>query len=898
MDGMRPDPDKLLEKVMEEEKNFGKGKLKIFFGYAAGVGKTYAMLKSAHDTLAGGADIIIGYIEPHARPETEALTAGLERLPLLNVSYNNIVLKEFNIDAALKRRPEIILVDELAHTNAEGCRHKKRYQDIEELLNAGIDVYTTVNVQHLESLNDMIAGITGVIVKERIPDFVFDKAEQVELVDIEPEELLTRLKMGKIYKENQADRAMSNFFSVEHLVSLREIALRRMADRVNYIQEKKAFVSSEGQGASNEHLLICLSSSPSNEKVIRQAARMAGAFHGKFTAVYVETPEFGSMSRENRDRLKQNTRLAEQMGARAVTLYGSDISMQIAEYARLSRVTKIVLGRSYTKRRIFSVKETFADKLVRLSPQLEVFLIPDSYDKKYVKGRKKTGTEYTKEGWTQDVVLSMLLLIVATAGACFFDYLKFEESNLIMIYLLSMLIESLVTKYRLTNILYSILCVFTFNFFYTIPRGTFKVNDPAYLITFAVMVVVALIESSLTGKVKSYARQAAKRAYRTEILLESSRKFQQAAGKEEIGKRLCEQLSRLLERNVYFFPGNPEECGEPVSVIVHEDRKGFLNREEKAVAQWTYKNSKHAGFSTTTLPGGKFLYLAVRNGEKVFAVTGIDMEGHEMSNFDEGIMSAMLNECAVALEKNELIIARKESELKLSREQLRANLLRSISHDLRTPLTSISGNASVLMTDEKKISPEQKKKLYTDIYDDSMWLINLVENLLSVTRIENGSMELRLQPELLEDIISEGIKNVGRRSEEHEIIFENPDDLVVAKIDARLVMQVIINLVDNAVKYTPKGSEIRISTSCRNGWIYVEVADNGKGIPDEQKKRLFDMFYTVNNELGDSRRGLGLGLPLCKSIIEAHGGKIEVRDNFPQGTIFCFTLQAEEVKMP
>ena len=368
MEVSKRNPDELLKHIEEIEDQRGKGHLKIFFGYAAGVGKTYTMLEAAHDALNAGVDVVVGYLEPHTRPDTMALAEGLEMLPNSIVSHNNISLKEFDLDAALRRKPSLILVDELAHTNARTCRHVKRYQDIKELLNAGIDVYTTVNVQHLESLNDVIAGITGVSVRERIPDSVFDEANQVELVDVEPVELLERLKQGKIYKSVQAEKAMHNFFSVDNLIALREIALRRMADRVSLIQEKNYWISSDTEGASVEHILICLSSSPSNEKVIRQAARMVKAFRCKFTAFYVETPDFSEMSKENKDRLNKNIHLAEQLGAKVVSSYGNDIVEQIAEYAKVARVSKIVLGRTYTKRNLFSVKDSFSTRLTKIAP--------------------------------------------------------------------------------------------------------------------------------------------------------------------------------------------------------------------------------------------------------------------------------------------------------------------------------------------------------------------------------------------------------------------------------------------------------------------------------------------------------------------------------------------------
>ena len=700
-------PDVLLKKL-EEEASRTKGRLKIFFGYAAGVGKTYAMLASAHEAEKAGLDVVAGYIEPHARPDTAALVQGLEVLPQLQIRYQNITLNEFDLDGALARKPQLILVDELAHTNGEGCRHKKRYEDIQELLKEGIDVYTTVNVQHLESLIDLVDGITGIVVKERIPDFVFDQASQVELVDIEPEDLLDRLRKGKIYKESRAEQALNHFFTTDNLVSLREIALRRMADRVNLIQEKSF---QTGEAGAAEHILICLSPAPSNEKVIRQAARMASAFRGKFTAFFVENSDFTQYTKEDVERLRINTRLAEQLGAKTVTSYGDDIVEQIAEYAKVARVTKIVLGRTNTKRAWLSMKESFSEKLTRLAPQLEIFVIPDAYKKKYRKKRFRAAI--SPEALVADALISVGILGISTAIAYLFSFWKFSDANLIMVYILGILTISLVTRTKLCSLLSSILSVIIFNFCFTDPKQTLSVNDPSYIVTFGIMFLSALIGATLTQKVKDQAKQAVKKSYRTEILLETSQKLQKAVDAKEISLSTARQLSKLLERNVVFYLGNPLNDAEPIVFKSSHGQSDFYydQKEERAVAQWVFKNNKHAGFSTTTLPGVKCMYLAVRSSERVFAVVGIDMEGKELQAFEAGIMSAILNECALALEKDQLVAERKEAAIKLQQEQLRANLLRSISHDLRTPLTSISGNASVLIGNEDKISEEQRKKL-------------------------------------------------------------------------------------------------------------------------------------------------------------------------------------------
>lgn len=891
MEEGRMNPEAILDRIASEEENVGKGKLKIFFGYAAGIGKTYAMLLAAHEEKNAGVDIIAGYIEPHARPETMKLVEGLEVLPPKIIPYQSIELKEFDIDGALKRKPDTILVDELAHTNAGGSRHLKRYEDIKELLNAGINVYTTVNVQHIESLHDLIAQITGVMVRERIPDSVFDEANQIEMVDLQPEELILRLEQGKVYKRDRVKKALGNFFTEDNLIALREIALRRMADWVN--QEQSKSIHQLGKdGTGGEHIMMCLSSSPSNAKVIRQAARMAKAFHGKLTAFYVETSDFAEMDKDDIQRLRENIKLAGELDAKVVTSYGDDIVEQIAEYAKLSKVTKIVLGRSYSKRGLFLVKESFSERLAKLCPSLEIFLIPDSYDQMYRKKKKKSHVQSSVVGL--ECIKAAFVLAIATLISMIFDQVHFLDANIIMTYILGVLVTSLITNLKITSYIYSIISVFAYNFFFTDPRLTFSVYDASYIITIFIMLCTALISTTVTQKVKKEAKVSAKKAYRTEILLETSQKLQHGKNMEDIAWRTIRQLGKLLDKTIYCYIGNPEKNTKPLIYHSSSNLSTNVPSSELAVAAWTYKNNKHAGASTTTLPGAKCLYMAVRNGDRVFAVIGIELNGDVIQAFEQGILVAILNECAFALEKEDLLIKEREVAIRLKQEQLRANLLRSISHDLRTPLTSISGNASMLIENAEKLGHDKKHELYEYIYDDSMWLINLVENLLSVTRIENGTMQLDLESELVEDIIMESMRHINRKSIEHNISID-VEEVLVVRVDAKRIMQVMINLVDNAIKYTPEGSNIEVVAHKEGENVAIEVRDDGPGIDDEQKDKIFTMFYTTNDSVTDGRRGMGLGLALCKSIIEAHGGRIEVLTNKSRGAIFRFTLKLEKV---
>lgn len=897
MDEMRADPDLLLKKIEEEAQEKHRGHLRIFFGYAAGVGKTYAMLKAAHMEKCRGVDAVVGYVEPHTRPQTMQLLNGLECIPNREIEHKGIRLKEFDLDAAIERKPQLILVDELAHTNAKGCRHLKRYQDVDELLNQGIDVYTTVNVQHIESLNDIIASITGVMVRERIPDHVFDQADQVSLVDIEPEELIERLNEGKIYKERQAQKALGNFFKTENLVALREIALRRTADRINRISDKiKQSQSSDYY--TDEHIMVCLSSSPTNARLIRAAARMANAFKGNFTALFVESPGFTRMDEENKKRLRKNIKLAQQLGAHIETTYGDNIALQISEFARLSGVSKIVVGRTSARRRRIFNRQSLTEQLIAYSPNLDVYIIPDKNTPVYRAASRFKGNG--NEKLLPDLLKTLCMLAGATVIGSVFYECGFSEANIITIYILCVLVTSVITSRRVFSLILSVVCVFVFNFFFTVPRFTFQAYDSGYPVTFVVMLLAAFITSSLAVKIKRQAFQAAQSAYRTRILLDTNQMLAQADQVSEIISVTAQQLVKLLKRDLVFYRAGDGTLSKP-QVFLSDGQQGgdgvYTTDNEQAVAAWVFKNNKHAGAGTNTLGSAVCMYLAVRISNKVYGVVGIAVRNRPLDSFENSVILSILGECALALEKNMAIKERQEAAALARNEQLRANLLRSISHDLRTPLTSISGNAGILLASEEHLDGGQRRQLYSDIYDDSLWLINLVENLLSVTRIEDGTMHLNLTTELLDEVVTEAMHHINRHGAEHKITVRQSEGFILVKIDARLIMQVIMNIVDNAIKYTPDGSQITVETHREGDRAVVQISDNGDGISDEAKERIFDMFYTANVKVADSRRSMGLGLALSKSIVNAHGGEISVLDNQPRGALFRFTLPAEEVTL-
>lgn len=871
-----------------EAETGGTGRLKIFFGYAAGVGKTYAMLEAAHQAQKEGVDVVVGYVEPHARPDTLALLEGLEVLSCREVDYRGIRLREFDLDGALARRPQLILVDELAHSNAPSCRHTKRYQDVEELLQAGINVYTTVNVQHLESLNDLVTSITGVVVNERIPDHVFDRANQVELVDIAPADLEKRLEEGKIYRQRQAKQALENFFTAENLTALREIAMRRTADQLNRtaVQEKKGKAARAG-----DHILICLSSAPSNAKVIRTAARMAEAFHSGFTALFVQTPETKELSGENIKRLRSNLRLAEQLGAQIATVYGADPAEQIAEYARVSGITKIVMGRVNHRQHPWIGQKSLADRLIERT-DLDVYIIPDRQPL-YKKPLGKLRKSRVRFSW-RDAVVTLLCLAISTAVGFAFDWAGFSESNIITIYILGVLVTAVSTSGHLYGAANSLLSVLAFNFFFTEPRFTLQADGPSYPVTFLIMLSSSIIASSLASRVKEQARMAAEKSYYTELLLGSSQKLQTIRTEWDCLRLTAEQLSRMFDRPViYALNDADKELDFRIEPADEHTLLEKLSTEEIGVAKWVQKNNKHAGATTNTLPDSKWLFLSVRGTRGVMGIVGVPIAGYVVPDaFEKNLMVALLGECGLSQERIRLEEERNQIALQTQRESLQANLLRAVSHDLRTPLTNINGSVGILMGKDQTLKPEVREQLYTAIDDDTNWLINMTENLLAATQLETDRTKLKTAPELLEDLFQSAVRQLDRRARDHHISVDLEDQTLMASMNAGMIQRVIINMMNNAIQYTPKDSHIILSGTRRKDWVEISVSDDGPGIPDEAKKHLFDLFYTAEQGKPDSKRGLGLGLHLCQSIVNAHGGTITVSDHAPSGTTFRFTLPA------
>lgn len=621
-----------------------KGRLKIFFGYCAGVGKTYAMLQEAQQKSVEGHDVVIGYIEPHDRKETTDLVYGLEQIPCQNISYKGKQLKEFDLDAALQRQPELLLVDELAHTNMPGSRHKKRYSDIKELLNAGIDVYTTINVQHLESLQDVVESITRIKVNERIPDSVFDDADDVKFVDIEIDELLQRLKQGKIYPQKRATQAMQHFFLRDNLVALRSIALRRCAERMN------RFMALQKRPYVKEHILVCLSTSPTNAKVIRTAARMAQAFQADFTALYVESSEQNSLSEQAARQLQENLQLARHLQADIVSTYGDDIAYQISQYAKSSGISKVVIGRSFHRYGLFH-KKTLIDTLTSQAPDLDVYIIPDQRSKVQQTPLHLQKLFYVS--W-QEICMTLLILLITTltAGGSF---LLIEDITIsVLWFVLGACLIGVVTLSPICSILSACYTLVALNFFFIEPRFTFHMYSSHYLLIFFCLLIVSLLISSLTRKLKIEKIRASARAYAMDVLLDTSQNLQRCNTPDDIMNETCRQLYRIFKKTIIFYLVSNDTLLTPYVYDESGDDSGrqlYYTSAETAVAKWVLKNNKNAGVSTSTLPNAKALYLAIRKNEQIFAVVGIAMNPHEeLPPYEKGLLKTILNEIALAFD--------------------------------------------------------------------------------------------------------------------------------------------------------------------------------------------------------------------------------------------------------
>ncbi len=877
----RPDPDELLKQIQAEEPN--RGKLKIFLGYAAGVGKTYAMLEAAHQRKAQGIDVVIGYIETHKRVETEELVEGLEVLPRKQVEYRGVTLPELDVDAVLARRPRIVLVDEFAHTNAPGSRHPKRYLDVEEILDAGLDVYTTLNIQHLESLNDIVAQVTNVIVRETIPDRVMDEASEIEVIDLPPDELMVRLQEGKVYLPEQASRAIDKFFRKGNLTALREMSLRRAAERVD--DQMRSYMQTRaisGPWAAGERLLVCISPSPLAEKLIRTTRRLADELNAEWFAVYVEIASKPEINPVKREHIGRTLQLAEELGAKSLTIAGRSIQEAVLDFAHKNNVTKVVVGKPLKPRWQELWKGSIVDQLIYASGDIDVYVIS---------AREGSINPRLPKDWQPHrpfgrYLLALGLVLVSTLLGLFIRG-NLEPTNLVMLYLASTVIAAIFLG-RGPSLLTAIAGVLAFDFFLIPPYLTFAVSDTQYFITFIALFVISLLISSLTARAREQAEAALLREKQTSALYGLSRDLTSATDLQQVVNIIISQISQGFGREVAIFL--PEENRVRIfasSPNYHPDEN------ELAVAAWAYQHGQPAGRGTDTLPAAALRCHPLKTANGIVGVLGIHSKDRASFLTPEQrlTIAAFANQSALAIERASLAEQAQHAELLQATEKLQTALLNSISHDLRTPLVSITGALTSLDEQSDSLKEEYRKSLIVTAREEADRLNRLVGNLLSMTRIESGALKLHLEPGDIQDVVGTALEQLGKRIARHKVQVHVPADFPLVPMDFTLIVQVLVNVLENAVKYSPTDSLIEVSANLldgANGAARLQIADRGVGIPSEDLSRIFDKFYRVQRP--ESVSGTGLGLSISKGIVEIHQGQIYARVRDGGGTLITIEL--------
>ncbi len=877
MNDERPNPDELLARVKHEEARECCGRLKVFFGPAAGVGKTYAMLEAARQQRAAGVDVVVGYAECHGRRETEALLEGLEVLPLQEVEYRGITVREFDLDRALARHPQLMVVDELAHTNAPGMRHPKRWQDVLELLDAGIDVYTAVNVQHVESLNDVVSQITGITVRETVPDSVLENADEIEMIDLAPDDLIQRLKEGKVYVPQQSAEAIHNFFRPGNLMALRELALRRTADRVDEkLRGYRRDHAIAQTWPARERLLVMVSANPLSARLVRAARRMATGLGAEWIAVYVETAESARLSEEERNRVSQALNLAERLGGEVVTLSGPDVSEEILAYARSRNVTKIIIGKPVHPRWKELLLGSVVDDLVRHSGPIDVYVI--SGDPDYA--RPVSTPARPRQTRTSAYLWAVGAVAVCTV-ASELTYGRLDLSNLVMIYLLGVVVAAHLG--RGPSILASVLSVVAFDFFFSPPLLSFQVEDTQFLITLAVMLVVAIVISRLTVQVQLQAHAARERERRTAALYAMSREFASKRGVKNLVSTAEQRIGELFDSQaVVLLPDPGEGLVSPLGGGRPFDAK------ELSVAQWAFEHKQLAGLGSHTLPAARGLYLPLITSQGTLGVLRVEPKHPDVPSPEQvRLLETFANQTALAIERARLAEEAGRAQVRMETERLRNLLLNSVSQSLKTPLAAISSAAQSLLESNENLDSASRYEEIQVIVDESERLSGLVRNLLDMSRLESGAMQVHKELESLDTVISGALQRTEEQLREHPTLVRLPDDLPPVPLDRVLIEQVLFNLLENAGCYTPDGTSIDLSAWQDGDLVTVEVADHGPGLPPGEERRVFEKFYRLQH--GD-QAGAGLGLAICQGIVEAHGGRIWAENRPGGGAAFRFTL--------
>src|SRR5580698_5317640 len=882
----RPDPDELLARVREEEARAARGKLTIFFGAAPGVGKTYTMLEAARlEAEDQKRDVVIGIAETHGRYDTGSLLIGLELLPRRVVDHRGIKIEEFDLDGALRRRPQLILVDELAHSNAAGSRHLKRWQDVEELLDAGIDVFTSLNVQHLESLNDVVAQITGVVVRETVPDAVFDKAYEVRVVDLPVDQLLERLQEGKVYVADQAAaRALGNFFKEGNLIALRELALRRTAERVEAkMRGYKAAHGIEESWHTGERVLVCVSASPHSALLIRAARRMSTSLHAELIGCYVETPASIRMSAGDRERLAQNMRLVESLGGDPVTLRAEDGAVETVRYARKRNVTKIVVGKPTHPRWRDVIRPSFLDNLVRQSREIDVYVIsglPLSPAASRAAGPGRRVPYGDPFGY-----IAAVAVVLSTATAAWFLFGRKQLADVVMVLLLGVVLVSMRFRYG-PSLVATVLSVLAFDFIFVPPFFSFAVTDLSHIVTFGVMFLVAVVISGLTNRIRDQADSARGRERRTASLYAVSRELAAASARPVLLQAAARHVTEVFHvRVAVLLPGRSDELE-----IVHADEDTLAaGDKDLGVADWVWNHQRAAGAGTDTLPLARALFVPLLGSRGRVGVMALypSPESRLDDPDERQLLHTIAGLVGSALERTQLADEARRASLRIETEQLRNALLSSVSHDLRTPLGVVTGATSALLEDDVPKDEAMRRELLVTAHEEALRLNRLVRNLLDMTRLEAGALKVQKDAQPLEEVVGSALDRLEGRLRGRKVEVKVPSDLPLVAFDAILIEQVLINLLENAMKYSPAGTPIEVRAFGRENEIEVEVADRGAGIAKEDAERVFDKFFRVREAEGG---GVGLGLTICRGIVEAHGGRIWVESREGGGAAFHFTL--------
>lgn len=886
MTDKRPDPDALLARIRQEDAQAQRGKLKIFFGASAGVGKTYAMLSAARALRRQGVDVLIGVIETHGRMETEALVGGLERLPLKEMSYRERTLREFDLDGALARKPQLILVDELAHSNVAGSRHPKRWQDVEELLGAGIDVWSTMNVQHLESLNDVVSGITGIRVHETVPDRVFDETDEVVIVDLPPDELLQRLKEGKVYLPQQAAAAVRNFFRKGNLIALRELALRRTADRVDdEMLQYRSSMAAPPVWQTREALLLCIGPDERSEKLVRATARMAAQLDVPWHCVHVETPQLQRLPEAARQRLLRVLKLAQDAGATTATLSGHGLAATVVKYAHEHNLSRVVLGRD-TGRRTAWWRNTLAEAVGAQGNDLDVIQIALPARERGNRGPATPASGQVAEvgagpSWQPYAWSAALCAIVTLVTAPLHS--TFDLANIVMVFLLAVVLVA--ARFgRGPAVLAAFMSVAAFDFFYVPPRFTFNVSDAQYLLTFAVMLVVALVIGQLTAGLKFQARVATAREERVSALYAMSRDLSGALMPEQVAEIAARFLrSEFDARSALLVADLEDRITAPLPA------PDLATGIDLGVVQWAYSHAQAAGHGTDTLPGSTVLYLPLKAPMRLRGVLAIEPKNpaHLIGPEQRRVLDTCASLLAISLERIHYVDVAQSTTLQMESERLRNSLLAAISHDLRTPLAALVGMADSLALVQPAPTGAQGE-IIAGMREAALRMNSLVNNLLDMARLQAGPVQLNRQWQPLEEVVGSAIKAMGGTLDAARLRVSLPEDLPLLNIDAVLLERVLCNLLENATKYTPAGSPIEISATASSSQVTVFVDDHGPGLPKGREEALFQMFERGRKE--STAPGVGLGLAICRAIVQAHGGSIRGETRPGGGACFSFDL--------